>query len=150
MNLLIKKLHPAAVIPQYATTGAACFDLHAIEVPDEGVTIGQDTPHAFSTGLAFEVPPGWVMVVSSRSGHGFKSDVRLANCAGLIDSDFRGEVKVKLTADGAPFLVRNGDRIAQARLAQSPQVTFVEVDELSETERGANGYGSTGGSSIEA
>jgi dUTP pyrophosphatase len=148
MKLKIKKLVPSAAIPAYATAGAACFDLVAVEVPAGGVTVQPKAPAVFRTGLAFEIPPGWVMLINSRSGHGFKHDIRLANSAGVIDSDYRGEVQVKLTcdlmADGEPFVVNSGDRIAQAMLVQCPQVTFEEVDALSDTARGAGGFGSTG------
>lgn len=145
MNIKIKKLHPDAIIPKYATPGAACFDLHACDLPDHGVTLKDRRP-IIRTGLSFEVPTGYVMLVFSRSGHGFKHDVRLANCVGVIDSDYRGEVQVKLTADAAlGFLtINNGDRIAQAIITPAQQVSFLEVDELTKTERGTGGFGSTG------
>jgi dUTP pyrophosphatase len=97
------------------------------------------------TGLAVEIPAGFVMLVFSRSGHGFKSGVRLANSVGVIDSDYRGEVKVKLQNDGSTnFEVMPGDRVAQAMLLPVPVVSLEWADELSDTERGANGHGSTG------
>ena len=86
------------------------------------------------------------MNIYSRSGHGFKDDVRLANCVGKIDSDYRGEGLVKLAID-APygyFKVFPGDRIAQAEVVKIDRCVFEEVDELSSTERGDNGFGSTG------
>lgn len=92
----IKKLHPAAVVPTYGTEGAACFDLYAVQPEAEIRVVDTATVR---TGLAFEVPQGFVMLVFSRSGHGFKNDVRLANCVGVIDSDYRGELMVKLTND---------------------------------------------------
>lgn len=141
--LKVKRLRNDAVMPAYQTAGAACFDLHAVE---PGYV--DDTSHpndVIPTGLAFEVPPGHVMLIFSRSGHGFKNDVRLANCVGVIDSDYRGEVKVKLTADVDGLLkVSPGDRIAQAMLVPIPRVLLVEVDEISDTARGAGGFGSTG------
>lgn len=152
MKLKIKKLHPAAITPTYATTGAACFDLYAATVAGAafiGSNIWSDGPVTCDTGLAFEVPADHVMLIFSRSGHGFKSDVRLANCTGVIDSDFRGNVQVKLTCDrvdddSAPFHVKPGDRIAQAMLVPIPRVEFQVVDDLSDTARGAGGLGSTG------
>jgi len=77
--------------------------------------VGHDYPVIFSTGIAFEIPAGWVMRIYSRSGHGFNSDTRLANFVGIIDSDYRGEVKVKLTNDSTNRLlaIGHGDRIAQ-------------------------------------
>lgn len=136
--LPVKRLHPEAKLPVYASAGAACFDLSALHG-------GEVSPTGrFRTGLAFEVPVGHVMLVFSRSGQGFNHDVRLANCVGVIDSDYRGEVQVKLAADGAPFNVMQGDRIAQAMVLPVQQMAFVEVDELGSTERGAGGFGSTG------
>lgn len=86
------------------------------------------------------------MMVYSRSGHGFKSDTRLANCVGVIDSDYRGELMVKLTYDGNECgeLIQPGDRIAQAMIIPVEQVQFELADELSDTERGTGGFGSTG------
>jgi dUTP pyrophosphatase len=85
------------------------------------------------------------MLIFSRSGHGFKNDVRLSNCVGVIDSDYRGEVQIKLSNDGGDhFTINNDDRIAQAMLVKLPWVELIEVDELSETARGTNGFGSTG------
>ena len=150
MNTLkIKKLHPDAIVPKYATPGAACFDLHAIDVAEDEVGLPVDFapgyPCRFRTGLAFEVPPGWVMLIFSRSGHGFKNNVRLSNCVGVIDSDYRGEVQVQLHNEGEGwFSVSKKDRIAQAMLVRADQWSFELSDDLSETERGEGGFGSTG------
>ncbi len=141
MNINIKKLVPEAKEPTYATDGSGCFDLYGLT---DGVVL-DGHPLKCSTGLAFEIPMGWVMEVYSRSGDGFKHDVRLANCVGIIDSDYRGELFVKLTADsGKPFEVNAGERIAQAKLVESPRCTFNVVEELSATARGTGGLGSTG------
>lgn len=142
MHLKVKRLDPAAIIPSYATSGAACFDLHALHCG----SVSGTTPAVFRTGLAFDIPEGWVLKVYSRSGHGFKSDTRLANCVGIIDADYTGELMVKLTCDKehGHFTVAAGDRIAQAMLEPVERVEFVEVDELKATERGAGGFGSTG------
>lgn len=140
MLINVKKLHPDATLPTYGTTGAACFDLSA-------ATIGGRAFMAaiYGTGLSFEIPKGHVMLVFSRSGHGFKDNIRLSNCVGVIDSDYRGEVKVKLAADGIkPPRFNQGDRIAQAMILPIQQVSFALVDELSDTDRGVNGFGSTG------
>lgn len=100
------------------------------------------------TGLCFEIPKGYGLFIFSRSGHGFKENTRLSNCVGVIDSDYRGEVKVKFCRDDDkqsphdyPF---PGERIAQAVLLRLPKVEFEEVKEIDETERGENGFGSTG------
>lgn len=141
INLKVKKLHPDAIIPTYATDGAACFDLYAAEFEGEN----NAGSLVVRTGLSFEIPTGWQMLIFSRSGHGFKNDVRLANSVGVIDSDYRGEVKVKLTIDrDGVFVVTKGDRIAQAQLMPVHRVIFQEVDSLTETERGTGGFGSTG------
>lgn len=142
MQVKIKKLHTNAVIPQYATTGAACFDL--VSVNEVMLTPGREHV-ALKTGLAFEIPEGYVMMVYSRSGHGFKNGVRLANGTGVIDSDYRGEVMVKMHNDGSTALLVNaGERIAQAMIVPAMQVELQVVDELSDTARGSGGFGSTG------
>lgn len=142
IQVRVKRLADNATIPQYATEQAACFDFIATSRTVEGNTA------TYGTGLAFEVPEGHALMIYSRSGHGFNSGLRLANAAGVIDADYRGEVKVKLTYDGpsGKFIdwPRVGDRIAQGMIIQSPQVTLIEVDELSETKRGNGGFGSTG------
>ena len=140
------KLIDGATMPEYATSGAACFDIRAL---DNGMPHPNDD-HAcvYRTGLIFEVPEGYALMIYSRSGHGFKDALRLSNCVGVIDSDYRGEVKVSLRFDASGdrrcTKVRAGDRIAQAMLVPVPHVTMVQVDELSQTERGAGGFGSTG------
>lgn len=142
MEIKVKKMHPDAILPVYTTEGAACFDLHALadSVQQEDRCITR-----VRTGLSFEVPPGHVMRIYSRSGHGFNHGVRLSNCVGVIDSDYRGEVMVSLHHDYQSDLVVNrGDRVAQAVIEPIERVTFVEADELSETARGAAGFGSTG------
>ena len=147
MEIKIKKLHPDAIIPKYATEFSACFDLCAY-MPNTSRSF-IDT-YIFNTGLSFEIPRGYAMMIYSRSGHGFNGDMRLANCVGVIDSDYRGEVKVKLTKDDAHQEFRNhatikhGDRIAQAMIIPVPDVNFIEVDDLTATERGTGGFGSTG------
>ena len=139
-TIRVKKLHPGAQLPEYQSAGAACFDLHTIhadQIASNGATV-------FHTGLAFEIPEGHVMLVYSRSGHGFKAGVRLSNCVGVIDSDYRGEVMVKLTSDGGELAVNAGDRIAQAMIVPVPQVRLEWAEELSATHRGHGGMGSTG------
>ena len=137
-KLKVKRLHPDAKLPIYSSAGAACFDISTIT--------GGDVFQAetFGTGLAFEVPEDHVMLVFSRSGHGFARGIRLANCVGVIDSDYRGELKVRLTADAGPVSVEPGERIAQAMILPVQQFAIDEVVELSSTERGEGGFGSTG------
>lgn len=138
----IVRLHPDAKRPTYATDGAGCFDLYAVD----GGTVTESSPVVLGTGLAVKIPDGYVMLVFSRSGNGFKNDVRLSNCVGVIDSDYAGEIKVKLACD-SPFgshQVKPGDRVAQAMILPFPRVRFIEVDELPATARGTDGFGSTG------
>lgn len=160
-TLKFKKLHPDAVVPKYATPGSACVDLVAIGIDglsrdltrqfqdrgykDGSVEIPPGSSALFGTGLAFEIPAGHVLLVFGRSGHGFIHGVRLSNCVGVIDCDYRGEVQVKLRNDGVlPFKVSNGARIAQALLVPIPRMELLEAEQLSGTERGTGGFGSTG------
>lgn len=145
MNVKIKKIHPEAKTPVYGSAGAACFDLYAASIIDTTDDNGERTV-TYGTGLQFEVPEGHVMMIYSRSGHGFKHGITLANSTGVIDADYRGEVMVKLTKrdtsiHGMPAV---GERIAQAMIIPVERVVFDEVDELSDTQRGAGGFGSTG------
>lgn len=137
LNIKIKRLHPNAIMPTYATEGAAAFDLYACD------GCGGDV---IDTGVAFEIPSGYVMRVYSRSGHGFNYNITLANSVGVIDSDYRGSVEIKLVQVGAgdPLSIKHGDRIAQAIIEPIPRVEFEWADELSETKRGGGGFGSTG------
>ena len=162
LNVKVQKLNRDAILPVYASQGAACFDLHAC-LPDEAEVDHYDVGRinegesrratkeatVVGTGLAFEIPEGHVMLIFSRSGHGFKNQVRLSNCVGVIDSDYRGEVKVSLVSDNhkaqsKTLTVKHGDRIAQAMIVPLPAVQFEEVPVLSETDRGQGGFGSTG------
>lgn len=150
MKLKIQLQHPNAKAPTYGTDGAGCFDLYAAEVNGMehiGDIIYNGHPALCDTGLAVEVPEGYMLEIRSRSGLAFRHYVTAFH--GTIDSDFRGTVKVLLTCpddcdDNPPFKVSPGDRIAQACLVAVPRVEFEIVEQLSLTERGANGFGSTG------
>jgi dUTP pyrophosphatase len=144
--LKVRPLHDGVPLPERATAGSACFDLRAY-LPGVTRSVGVGLPVMIPTGLSFEVPAGHVMLVFSRSGHGFRDAVRLSNCVGVIDSDYRGEVMVKLHQDqslNAPMMVVDGDRIAQAMVVALPDVELKLADDLSATDRGAGGFGSTG------
>ena len=149
MNLHICKLHPNAITPTYATDGSACFDLYAATVDGMahiGDIVYAGNPATVDTGLAFEVPPGWMLKIHPRSGLKFKHGVEAFS--GVIDSDFRGSVRILLeSADDheytLPLRINPGDRVAQASLVPSPRVTFTVVEQLSLTERGEGGFGST-------
>jgi dUTP pyrophosphatase len=137
-------VHPEAQVPSYATKGSSAFDFYSVT---EGF-VRPNRPMVFDTGIVVEVPENMVLLLFPRSGHAFKYDVRLSNCVGVIDHDFRGEIKIKLTSDENSSLhIRQGDRIGQGILMAAPKVDFlvaVDVAELSETERGEGGFGSTG------
>ncbi len=147
MKVKIAKTHADSIIPQYKSAGAACFDLHA-RFFDRSITdtvvVTPGNPQVFPTGVMVEIPEGHVMLVFSRSGHGFKDDTRLANCVGIIDADYRGEIMVKLTCDNGSLTIKHEDRVAQAMVVPIDRVEFEVVDALGETERGAGGFGSTG------
>lgn len=149
MDLNIKKLHPNAKMPTYGTDGAACFDLYAATVDGyehTGSVIYSGKPVVVGTGLAFDIPEGWCLMVYSRSGMGFKYGIRLANGTGVIDSDYKGELMIKLVCDEEDGLYRidPGSRAAQAKLEPVERCTFTEVDALPDTDRGTRGLGSTG------
>lgn len=132
-----------AIIPQYKTAGAAGADLCALlETP---VTIPAGKSAMIPTGLFFEIPEGYEVQVRPRSGLAAKNGVTVLNTPGTIDSDYRGEIKVILINLGdSDFTVNSGDRIAQMIIAPVIQAGFTMVENLSETERGAGGFGSTG------
>ncbi|PPA87921.1 deoxyuridine 5'-triphosphate nucleotidohydrolase [Brevibacillus laterosporus] len=183
----IKRLHPDAVIPQYATTGSAGFDLVAVE----DVDISPGETKKVPLGLAFEIPEGFMMLVCMRSGIAYNTELRQSNGIGIIDSDYRGEVAMMFDniwkrepffaydeegraivtdyriEDECPsteylrtisgeqvrqwcdypagtYLIRKGDRVAQGLILPVMQAQFIVADELSETERGTGGFGSTG------
>ncbi|MEO1927689.1 MAG: dUTP diphosphatase [Nautiliaceae bacterium] len=141
MKLKIKKLNQEALIPSYQTKEAAGFDLHSV---DE-VVIKKGERKLISTGLAFEIEKGYEVQIRPRSGLAFKHGVSVLNSPGTIDSDYRGEIKVLLINLGdKDFEIKKGDRIAQAVIAPVVQAKILEVDELSSTERGSGGFGSTG------
>lgn len=130
--------------PYYASKGAAAMDLHACL--DEAVTIPAGKRVMIPTGIAIALPSAdYVALIFARSGLGIKHGIAPANCVGVIDSDYRGEIKVGLQNHGeADFTIRPGDRIAQMAIMPVLQVEMTQVDDLDETERGAGGFGSTG------
>ena len=138
------RLDPRAVAPAYATPGAAAADLCA--VLDAPLTLKTGQRAMIPTGLAIELPgPDCVALVYARSGLAVKHGLTLSNCVGVIDSDYRGEVKVGLINQSAePYTIQPGERIAQLCIAPVWQAAFVESAQLSDTARGAGGFGSTG------
>ena len=148
MDLKIKAVSPKIgkdiPLPFYATPGSAAMDLHACI--DEAVTIPSGGRSMIPTGLAIALPsPDYVALVYARSGLGIKHGVAPANCVGVIDSDYRGEIIVGLQNSGeSEFTVRPGDRIAQLMIAPVIRANLQMVEELDGTARGAGGFGSTG------
>ncbi|PKP64630.1 MAG: dUTP diphosphatase [Alphaproteobacteria bacterium HGW-Alphaproteobacteria-7] len=129
-------------LPAYATSGAAGMDV----VSAEDVVIAPGARHAVATGLAVAIPQGFEIQVRPRSGLALKHGITVPNTPGTIDSDYRGELKVILINLGnEPFTVQRGDRVAQLVLAPVVQAAWDEVAELDATDRGAGGFGSTGG-----
>ena len=129
-------------LPAYATPGAAGMDV----VAAEEVTLAPGGRHPVATGFSVAIPEGFEIQVRPRSGLALKHGITVPNTPGTIDSDYRGELKVILINHGAePFPIHRGDRIAQLVLAPVTLAAWVEVAELDETERGAGGFGSTGG-----
>jgi len=139
----IKRLTEKAKIPQYATPGSAGMDLHANLY--EEVKIRAFNRALIPTGIAIEIPPGYEAQVRSRSGLALKVGLMVLNSPGTIDSDYRGEVCVILQNTGTePVVISDGDRIAQLVIAPVIQPIVEEVVELSDTQRGSGGFGSSG------
>ena len=138
-----KRLHKEAQLPQRQTEGAAGYDLRAcVEAP---VTLEPGEEYSFPTGLAGEIPQGLVGLIFCRSGLGVKHGVSLPNCVGVIDSDYRGELIVPLRNFGdKPYTVQPGERIAQLVIVPVALPRLEEARELSSTQRGTGGFGSTG------
>lgn len=143
MKIEIKKLNEYAVIPSRGSEQAAGYDLYAA-IP-EAVTIKPHTAEKIGTGLAIAVPEGYFGAIFARSGLAAKQGLRPANCVGVADSDYRGEYIVALHNDtDCEKTIEPGERIAQLVVMPYLSVEFEEKDELSETARGAGGFGSTG------
>ena len=137
----IKKLDPDAVVPEYRKPGDAGFDLHALR----RVAIPAGQAAIVPTGLAFAIPEGFEMQVRMRSGAALKTPLIVANAPGTIDAGYRGEVGIIVrNLAGEPYVVEQGERIAQGVVAPVCYAEFALVDELPASERGAGGYGSTG------
>ncbi len=132
---------PPLDLPRYETEGSAGMDLRA----DEPFTLAPGERRLVPTGLALELPPGHEGQVRPRSGLAVKHGISLVNAPGTIDSDYRGEVKVVLVnLGGEPVAFARGDRIAQLVVAPVVRATIEAVDDLTDTGRGAGGFGSTG------
>jgi dUTP pyrophosphatase len=143
LKIQIKKLTETAKLPTRGSDKAAGYDLYADSV--ESVLIKPHTTTKIGTGLAIAIPEGYFGAIFARSGLAAKQGLRPANCVGVCDEDYRGEYIVALHNDtDMNRIIEPGDRIAQLVVLPYLPVEFEEVDELSETERGASGFGSTG------
>ena len=142
MKVQIKKLNENAVIPSYAKSGDAGMDLVATSIISE-----TDTQITFGIGLALEIPFGFVGLIFPRSSVR-KTRLMLSNCVGVVDSGYRGELQATFNKVNQNSIAENdykvGDRIAQIMIIPHPPIEFEEADELSDTERGEGGFGSTG------
>lgn len=138
---IVKVKSGLVTLPRQSSAGAAGYDIFAASeatIPPRGAAV-------ISTDLHVQIPPHTVLLVYSRSGHGFNHGVRLSNCTGVIDSDYRGEILVKLQNDSdKEFRVEIGDKVAQTVLMPFFRMDFETVNELDESDRGTGGFGSTG------
>jgi dUTP pyrophosphatase len=144
VNIKVKKLNVNAKIPTRGSVQAAGYDLYAC-LDSETITIKPHETVKIGTGLSVEVPEGYFGGIFARSGIAAKNGLRPANCVGVADSDYRGEYVIALhnDTDTVQSIAQN-ERIAQLVILPYLPVVFEEVDELSETERGEGGFGSTG------
>lgn len=137
MKVKLKKLHPDAVIPKYAKDGDAGLDLVTVDITESNNRFIE-----YDTGLAVEIPKGYVGLLFPRSSIS-KTRLSLANSIGVIDSSFRGSIKLRFRHGGFQDYTI-GDRVGQLIIMPYPQIEFEEVEELSDTERGSGGFGSSG------
>lgn len=143
MNINIKKLDESVQVPAYATEDSAGFDVRAIL--DEPYVLKPLERHLFKTGFAMELPVGYEAQVRPRSGLALKHGITVLNTPGTIDSDYRGEVGVILiNLSSEDFVINNGERIGQIVISKYERGELRVVDELSSTQRGEGGFGSTG------
>jgi dUTP pyrophosphatase len=142
-NINVKKLNDLAKLPTRGSSDAAGYDLYA--ATDHIIDIAPHSTVKIGTGLSFELPEGTFAGIFARSGIATKRGLRPANCTGIIDADYRGEVIVALHNDTDEMQsIEQGERIAQIILLPFIEMNFEEVDELSDTNRGDGGFGSTG------
>ena len=143
MEIKIKRLNERAKIPTFGTEFSEGDDLYCAEEHEISVCSGQKC--SISTGISMEIPEGYVGLVFARSGLACKNGLRLCNSVGVIDADYRGEIKVVLHNDSEYVReIKPGERVAQMIVMPYPKVSFIEVEELSDTVRGESGFGGTG------
>lgn len=143
MQVKVKKLNEKAILPIYSSKSAAGADLCALL--DETVTVAPGETVFVKTGLALEIPEGYVGLIYARSGLACKRGVAPANKVGVIDSDYRGEIMVALFNHGENAQnIEPGERIAQIVITPYLTADFIQVEEITDTERASGGFGSTG------
>lgn len=142
VELPIKRLDPSVELPTYAYEGDAGLDLRS----NEDVVLAPHERRLVGTGLAVAIPEGYAGFVQPRSGLALREGLSMANTPGLVDSHYRGELKVcAVNLDNKrPIHIERGERIAQLVIQRVPHVSLIEVDELDETDRGSGGFGSSG------
>lgn len=146
MQVNIMRMFDDAIVPTFGSDGAAGADLYArIDNERHMQAIYPNSTQMISTGICMEIPEGYVGLVFSRSGLATKQGLSLANCVGVIDSDYRGEIKIALHNHSDSIRkVKHGERVAQIVLVPFLKPVFHEQDSLSDTTRGEDGFGSTG------
>ena len=143
MEIKVKKLNDKATLPTRGSEYAAGYDLYA--AIENNITVPAHSTEKIGTGLSFELPDETFAAIFARSGLATKQGLRPANCVGVCDSDYRGEYIVAIHNDtDEDKIIEPGERIAQMILMPYIPMTFVETDELSESRRGQDGFGSTG------
>ena len=143
IKVLIKRLSKEISLPKYETVGSSGMDLRANL--EKEISISSGKSEIIPTGISVSIPEEFEIQIRPRSGLAAKQKVTVLNSPGTIDSDFRGEIKVILINLGKnDFAIRNGDRIAQMVLCPVSKAKLYEIDDLSETDRGSGGFGSTG------
>ncbi len=144
MIVKIKKLTETAAIPVISSVSAAGSDLKA-DLPEGDVTLAPGETKLIHTGLAAQIPEGYFGGIYARSGLALKEGLRPANCVGVVDADYRGELMVALHNDSnTDRVIAHGERIAQLIIQPYLQISFEETEDLTDTERGSGGFGSTG------
>lgn len=148
MRINFQKKKPYAILPTKGSEKAAGVDLYAVWDDAEAIPSVTIQPHEsvkFDSGIAAEIPDGYVGLVFARSGLGTKKQLAPPNCVGVIDSDYRGSIGVALQNSGTKSqYIAYGERVAQLVIVPCLNIEVNEVEELSETERGEGGFGSTG------
>lgn len=144
MKVRVKKLVEGAILPKYGSASAAGADLYAY-TEGQSVTVEPGETKFIHTGVALEIPEGYVGLIYARSGTACKRGLAPANKVGVIDSDYRGEIMVALhNHSTVAGVIEDGERIAQLVIAPYLTADFVEAEELDDTARGDGGFGSTG------